>query len=70
MPVGPDGRFTYPVTDYEGLLVFDANLPIIDDLKARPAARATTARSPPARCCCAARPTTTATRTAGAAASR
>ncbi|MEP6630273.1 MAG: class I tRNA ligase family protein, partial [Lapillicoccus sp.] len=35
MPVGPDGRFTYPVTDYEGLLVFDANLPIIDHLKAR-----------------------------------
>src|SRR6188472_423310 len=35
VPVGPDGRFTYPVTDYEGLLVFDANLPIIDHLKAR-----------------------------------
>ncbi|MFI5074457.1 MAG: isoleucine--tRNA ligase [Actinomycetales bacterium] len=35
LPVGPDGRFTYPVTDYEGLLVFDANLPIIDHLKAR-----------------------------------
>ncbi len=35
MPVGPDGRFTYPVTDYEGLLVFDANAPIIDHLKAR-----------------------------------
>jgi len=35
MPVGPDGRFTYPVTDYEGLLVFDANALIIDHLKAR-----------------------------------
>src|SRR5215203_2544672 len=35
VPVGPDGRFAYPVTDYEGLLVFDANLPIIDHLKAR-----------------------------------
>lgn len=34
MPVGPDGRFTFPVTQYEGMLVFDANLPIIDDLKA------------------------------------
>ncbi len=34
MPVGPDGRFTYPVSEYEGMLVFDANLPIIDDLKA------------------------------------
>ncbi|MCD6639489.1 MAG: isoleucine--tRNA ligase [Nocardioides sp.] len=34
MPVGKDGRFTFPVTDYEGMQVFDANLPIIDDLKA------------------------------------
>ncbi|WP_370894153.1 isoleucine--tRNA ligase [Janibacter sp. GXQ6167] len=34
MPVGKDGRFTAPVTDYEGMLVFDANAPIIDDLKA------------------------------------
>ncbi|MDP3969562.1 MAG: isoleucine--tRNA ligase [Nocardioides sp.] len=34
MPVGKDGRFTHPVTDYEGLGVFDANLPIIDHLKA------------------------------------
>ncbi|GAB3247946.1 isoleucine--tRNA ligase [Alteromonas gracilis] len=34
MPVGKDGRFTHPVTDYEGLQVFDANLPIIDHLKA------------------------------------
>ena len=25
MPVGPDGRFTCPVTDYEGMQVFDAN---------------------------------------------
>ncbi|NYG56687.1 isoleucine--tRNA ligase [Nocardioides perillae] len=34
MPVGKDGRFTHPVTDYEGLQVFDANGPIIDHLKA------------------------------------
>ena len=34
MPVGPDGRFTNPVADYEGMLVFDANLHIIDHLKA------------------------------------
>ncbi len=34
MPVGPDGRFTYPVSDYEGMQVFDANLHIIDDLAA------------------------------------
>ena len=25
MPVGADGHFTYPVTDYEGVQVFDAN---------------------------------------------
>ncbi|MDZ5623622.1 isoleucine--tRNA ligase [Nocardioides sp. HM23] len=35
MPVGKDGRFTQPVDDYAGMLVFDANLHIIDDLKAR-----------------------------------
>ncbi|WP_340539883.1 isoleucine--tRNA ligase [Nocardioides sp. GXZ039] len=34
MPVGKDGKFTHPVDDYAGLLVFDANLQIIDDLKA------------------------------------
>ncbi|MGN6575987.1 MAG: isoleucine--tRNA ligase [Nocardioides sp.] len=34
MPVGKDGRFTAPVDEYAGMLVFDANLPIIDDLKA------------------------------------
>ena len=34
MPVGKDGRFTHPVTDYAGLRVFDANLQIIDHLKA------------------------------------
>ncbi len=34
MPVGKDGRFTHPVDDYAGLLVFDANLQIIDHLKA------------------------------------
>jgi isoleucyl-tRNA synthetase len=33
MPVGKDGKFTAPVDHYAGLLVFDANLPIIDDLK-------------------------------------
>ncbi|NYJ00546.1 isoleucyl-tRNA synthetase [Nocardioides thalensis] len=35
MPVGKDGRFTAPVDDYAGMQVFDANLHIIDDLKAR-----------------------------------
>jgi isoleucyl-tRNA synthetase len=35
VPVGIDGCFTYPVTQYEGQLVLDANLPIIDHLKAR-----------------------------------
>ena len=34
MPVGKDGRFTFPVVDYEGMLVFDANLQVIDHLKA------------------------------------
>ncbi|MFC7489247.1 MULTISPECIES: isoleucine--tRNA ligase [unclassified Knoellia] len=34
MPVGADGAFTFPVTEYEGLLVFDANAPIIEHLKA------------------------------------
>ena len=34
VPVGPDGRFTYPVNDYEGLHVFDANPLVIDHLKA------------------------------------
>src|SRR5699024_5416246 len=34
MPVGPDGCFTEPVTEYAGMLVFDANAPIIADLKA------------------------------------
>ncbi|HET8589519.1 MAG TPA: isoleucine--tRNA ligase [Nakamurella sp.] len=34
IPVGPDGRFRYPVTDYQGLLVFDANQVIIDHLTA------------------------------------
>jgi isoleucyl-tRNA synthetase len=35
VPVGPDGRFIAPVTDYEGMLVFDANAAIIEHLKAR-----------------------------------
>jgi isoleucyl-tRNA synthetase len=34
MPVGKDGRFTHPVDDYAGMLVFDANLHVIDHLKA------------------------------------
>ncbi|MDN4160238.1 isoleucine--tRNA ligase [Nocardioides abyssi] len=34
MPVGKDGRFTHPVAEYAGMQVFDANLPIIDHLKA------------------------------------
>ncbi len=34
VPVGPDGRFTFPVADYEGLHVFDANALIIEHLKA------------------------------------
>ncbi|WP_323792302.1 isoleucine--tRNA ligase [Nocardioides sp.] len=34
MPVGKDGRFTFPVADYEGMLVFDANPHVIDHLKA------------------------------------
>jgi isoleucyl-tRNA synthetase len=35
VPVGPDGAFTHPVDEYAGLLVFDANTLIIDNLKAR-----------------------------------
>ncbi|GAA3640710.1 isoleucine--tRNA ligase [Microlunatus ginsengisoli] len=35
LPVGPDGRFTAPVDEYAGMLVFDANPHIIDDLLAR-----------------------------------
>lgn len=35
VPVGPDGRFIYPVTEYAGMHVFDANAPIIEHLKAR-----------------------------------
>jgi len=34
IPVGPDGRFIFPVTDYEGMQVFDANSYVIDDLRA------------------------------------
>jgi isoleucyl-tRNA synthetase len=34
VPVGADGKFAYPVIDYEGVQVFDANALIIDDLKA------------------------------------
>ncbi len=39
MPVGKDGRFSAPVEDYAGMLVFDANLHIIDHLKAVTRAR-------------------------------
>jgi isoleucyl-tRNA synthetase len=35
VPVGPDGKFIYPVSDYAGLHVFDANQAIIDDLRTR-----------------------------------
>ncbi|MFZ1285930.1 MAG: isoleucine--tRNA ligase [Candidatus Phosphoribacter sp.] len=35
VPVGPDGRFTLPVTDFEGMHVFDANSFVIDHLRAR-----------------------------------
>jgi isoleucyl-tRNA synthetase len=34
VPVAKDGTFTFPVTDYAGLHVFEANLAIIDHLKA------------------------------------
>jgi isoleucyl-tRNA synthetase len=34
MPVKADGTFVHPVDEYAGLQVFDANLPIIDHLKA------------------------------------
>ena len=69
VPVGPDGRFTYPVNDYEGLHVFEANALIIDHLKASTRREGDQRPSPTARCSCAARPTTTPTRTAGAAGS-
>ncbi|MBD8079314.1 isoleucine--tRNA ligase [Cellulosimicrobium arenosum] len=35
LPVGTDGKFMFPVVDYESLQVFDANPVIIDHLKAR-----------------------------------
>lgn len=34
MPVGKDGRFTAPVTEYAGMQVFDANPHVIDHLRA------------------------------------
>ncbi|MFV0463683.1 MAG: isoleucine--tRNA ligase [Nostocoides sp.] len=34
VPVGPDGRFTFPVTDYENIQVLDANGLILDHLNA------------------------------------
>ena len=81
VPVAKNGRFTAPVDDYAGLHVFEANLAIIDHLKAMTRLRwlmsdapvrnrARRAASRPAPCCCAASPTSTPTRTAGAAVSR
>ncbi len=35
VPVGPDGCFTWPVIEYEGMHVFDANPHVTDHLKAR-----------------------------------
>ena len=35
VPVGPGGKFTYPVTDYAGLHVFDANQAIVGHLRER-----------------------------------
>jgi isoleucyl-tRNA synthetase len=35
VPVGPDGKFVFPVSDYAGMHVFDANAAIIDDLRTR-----------------------------------
>jgi isoleucyl-tRNA synthetase len=35
VPVGPDGKFVFPVSDYAGMHVFDANAAIIDDLTVR-----------------------------------
>jgi isoleucyl-tRNA synthetase len=40
VPVGPDGKFIYPVSDYAGMHVFDANQAIIDDLRAQTGAGA------------------------------
>ena len=34
IPVGPNGAFTYPVAEYEGMQVFDANPHVIDHLRA------------------------------------
>ena len=34
-PVGQDGRFIFPVAEYAGVHVFDANALIIDDLASR-----------------------------------
>ncbi len=46
MPVAKDGRFTHPVDEYAGMLVFDANLHIIDHLKAATAGEAAGSVSP------------------------
>ena len=36
VPVGKDGRLTFPVTEYECMPVLDAKPPVIDDLKKGP----------------------------------
>ncbi|HLX51642.1 MAG TPA: isoleucine--tRNA ligase [Streptosporangiaceae bacterium] len=46
VPVGPDGRFTFPVEEYAGLHVFDANSVITDHLTARTRADAEGAAGP------------------------
>ncbi len=70
MPVGPDGKFTWPVDEYAGMLVFDANPQIIDDLKTVTRGGAAGSVTPGTVCCCARSRTRTPTRTAGAAATR
>jgi hypothetical protein len=64
--------FTFPVTDYDRVHVFDANPPIIDHLKARTRLDAAAGREAggptEGTVLLAARPTSTPTRTAGAAA--
>ncbi len=35
VPVGPDGRFTHPVTDFAGMHVFESNPLVIEQLRAR-----------------------------------
>ena len=35
VPVGPDGRFTHPVTDFAGMHVFESNPLVIEQLRSR-----------------------------------